>query len=135
MKGYNIAGEAIVINRELTELDRFVQDFLKILKKHCNHLIVSGFVSISSGRTRGTEDVDIIIPVMNKNIFNQLFDELTRNGFWCYQGDSASIVYDYIKELNNIRFARDNEIFPNMKVIPFNETKKVKMFEFNHPKK
>ena len=51
----------IVINRELTKLDLFVKDFLDILKKHASYLIVSGFVSISTGRTRGTEDIDVLI--------------------------------------------------------------------------
>lgn len=32
-KGYHMKGDVIVINRKLTELDKFVKDFLDILKK------------------------------------------------------------------------------------------------------
>ena len=38
-------------------------------------------------------------------------------------------------DLMSIRFARVNEMFPNMEFIPFDETKKAKFFEFNHPQK
>lgn len=134
-KGYHLDGSTIVINRELTELDFFVKNFLDVLKRHSDYLIVSGFVSISTGRTRGTEDVDVLVPVMDKDKFEKLFDDLQNKGFWCYQADSVEEVYPYILALQNIRFARVKEMFPNMEVIPINETKKTKFFEFKHPQK
>jgi len=136
MKGYELEGGVIVINRELTELDLFVKDFLKVLKKHSNYLIVSGFVSISTGRPRGTEDVDILVPVLEEEKFKELFLDLQENNFWCYQGDNAKEVYsDYVKEMVNIRFARKDEMFPNMEVVFINETRKAKYYEFTHPQK
>src|SRR3989338_2719321 len=134
-KGYHLEGDTIIINRESTKLDLFVKDFLDILKKHSDYLLVSGFVSISSGRTRGTEDVDILVPVMDKNTFEKLFKDLQKGGFWCYQADSAEEVYSYIKNLQNIRFARVKEMFPNMELIPITEKRKAKFFEFAHPQK
>ena len=136
MKGYYIEEGVIVINRDLTELDLFVKDFLKVLKKHADYLIVSGFVSIATGRPRGTEDVDILVPVLEEGKFKELFLDLQENNFWCYQGDNAKEVYsDYAKEMVNIRFARKNEMFPNMEVVFINETRKAKYYEFTHPQK
>jgi hypothetical protein len=132
-KTYSVEGNRIVIHRELMALDQFVKQFLDILKKHSDYLIVSGFVSISTGRSRGTEDVDILVPVVEKDTFTQLFKELEQNGFWCYQGSTAEEVYEYIVDLTCVRFARVGEMFPNMEVIPINKTKKVKYFEFTHP--
>ena len=134
-KGYFMEEDMIVINRELTELDKFVKDFLEVLKKHSDYLIVSGFVSICSGRTRATEDVDILVPAMNKENFEGLFNDLIKNNFWCYQGDSVEELYTYVENLNSIRFAKVNEMFPNMEVVFFNETKKAKFCEFNNPQK
>jgi len=134
-KGYSIEKEMIIINRELNQLDLFVKDFLNILKKYSDYLIVSGFVSISTGRTRGTEDVDILVPIMDREKFKELFRDLISNDFWCYQGDSYENVYDYIKNFDNIRFARKDEMFPNVEFIPINHTKKAKFFEFSHPQK
>ena len=134
-KGYYLEGDTIVINRELTKLDLFVKHFLDVLKKYADYLLVSGFVSISSGRTRGTEDVDVLVPVMGKEKFEKLFEALQKGGFWCYQGDSVEEVYPYIKEMSSIRFARVNEMFPNMEVIPITEKRKAKFFEFTPPQK
>ncbi len=132
-KGYYMEKDTIVINKKLTELDIFVMDFLDILKKYSDYLIVSGYVSICTGRTRGTEDVDVIVPVMDESKFKLLFSDLTKNGFWCYQGDDSKEIYQYIKQLSSIRFARVNELFPNMEFVPFDHTKKAKLFEFTHP--
>ena len=127
-KGYILEKGSIVIQRDLTELDNFARKFLDILKKHSDYLIVSGFVSICTGRARGTEDIDIIIPAMEKVKFIALFKDLDKNNFWCYQGDNPKDVYTYIKNLNSIRFAKTNEIFPNIELIPFDKAKKAKFF-------
>jgi hypothetical protein len=132
-RGFEMKEGKILINRELTDLDLFVKDFLEIVKKHCNYLIVSGFVSISTGRVRGTEDVDILIPLTDEKSFLSLFDDLIKNNFWCYQTEIPSEAYNYFKRFNNIRFARTGEMFPNMKVIPVTSEKKAKYFEFNNP--
>jgi hypothetical protein len=132
-KGYVVKNDIIIIQRDLTELDFFVKKFLDTLKKHTGYLVVSGFVSIASGRARGTEDVDILIPIMPEKEFSKLFNDLIQNGFWCYQGDTASEVYDNMKNLDSLRFAKHNEIFPNIELVPFDEKKKAKSFEFSNP--
>ncbi|HLD55772.1 MAG TPA: hypothetical protein VJB35_05925 [Candidatus Nanoarchaeia archaeon] len=135
MKGYFVKEDTIIINRDLNDLDLFVKDFLEILKKYCDYLIVSGFVSISTGRTRGTEDVDLLIKFPKKDVFEKLFLDLEKNNFWCYQGETIDAVYPYVKEMQSIRFARIGELFPNMEVIFIDLTKKAKSYEFNHPQK
>tara|TARA_Y100000034_G_scaffold31219_1_gene38199 strand:- start:1751 stop:2347 length:597 start_codon:yes stop_codon:yes gene_type:complete len=134
-KGYYIDGGTIVVNRELNKLDLFLKDFLEVLRGRSDYLVVSGFVSISTGRTRGTEDIDVLFPVMGKEDFGRLFGDLIKNGFWCYQGDSFEEVYEYVENMNNIRFARVDEMFPNIEFIPIDETKEAKFFEFSHPQK
>ncbi len=134
-KGYALEGDVIVIERELTDLDLFVKKFLDVLIRYSDYLVVSGFVSISTGRTRGTEDVDVIVPIISLEKFKELFSSLNQDGFWCYQGDSAEDCHDYIKDLSSIRFALKDKMFPNIELIPFNASKKAKQFEFTHPQK
>jgi len=134
-KAYKVEDDAIIINRDLTELDLFVRKFLEVLKKHSDYLIVSGFVSISTGRARGTEDIDVLVPIMDKSKFGSLLKELQNNGFWCYQGDKAEEVYGYVRNFSNVRFAKINEMYPNIEFVPIDETKKAKFFEFTHPQK
>jgi hypothetical protein len=134
-KGYILDKDVIVISRDLTDLDLFVKKFIDVLKKHADYLIVSGYVSISTGRIRGTEDIDVLVPVLNKDVFKNLFYDLEKNGFWCYQGDDYKEAYLYFKDMKNIRFAEVNKIFPNIEFVPINEKRKAKFFEFNHPQK
>jgi hypothetical protein len=49
-----------------TLLEEFAEDFCRILQKHSKYIIVSGFVAIAHGRTRGTEDIHVIIERITK---------------------------------------------------------------------
>ena len=133
MRAYSIEGDVIVLHRELTELDRFVKQFLDVLKKHSDYLIVSGYVSIATGRTRGTEDVDVLVPLISYDTFKEMFADTLKNGFWCYQGDTATEIYEYIKDKQRPRFARLNEMFPNIEFITIDETDNLQFFEFKNP--
>jgi len=64
-----------------------------------------------------------------------LFNELIKNKFWCYQGDTSDEVFSYVEAGESIRFAKDGEMFPNIEFIPVNESKKAKYFELTHPQK
>ena len=62
----------IEIDRELSDLDTFTIDFVKILKKYTKYVLVSGYVSILLGRSRSSEDVDIIIQKIDFSTFQNL---------------------------------------------------------------
>ena len=94
---------------------------------------MSGYISISTGRVRGTEDVDVLVPRMDEQTSNALFAEREKNGFWCYQATTAQEAYHYHEEMDSIRFAKKKEIFPNMELIPITPEKKAQWFEFTHP--
>lgn len=135
-KGYDLKDGVLIIEKDLTDLDFFVKNFLEVLKKHSDYLIVSGFVSISTGRTRATEDVDMLMPVPDEKQFNELFEDLIKNDFWCYQGENSKIIYeDYVKNKENIRFAKKDRMFPNMEIIFIDKTREAKFYEFTHPEK
>ncbi len=134
-EGYFVENNTIVINRELTELDLFVRDFLDILKKHSDYLVVSGFVSISTGRARGTEDIDVLVQKLDKEKFNELFKDILKNNWWCYQGDTLEEVWRYIEKGESVRFAKQEEMFPNIEFITVDKTKPAKYFELTHPQK
>ena len=53
-------------------LDKFCIDFCKIVERHTPYIIVSGFLAIASGRIRGTEDIDMIIPRLSPTLFSKL---------------------------------------------------------------
>jgi len=97
-------------------LDKFCEEFCAIVEKHCQYIIVSGFVAIASGRTRGTEDIDMIIEKVSFNIFKLLFNELTKYGFVCMQSSDINEVYSYLRENIPVRFTWKNKELPEMEV-------------------
>ena len=61
-----IGKRTIRLDKEINELDELVFKFVKILETYTSYVIVSGYVAILLGRDRGTEDIDIIIPKLDK---------------------------------------------------------------------
>ncbi len=97
-------------------LDEFAIRFCKIIEKYTYYIIVSGFVVISSGRIRGTEDIDMIIKPISKDIFKKLHEELLKNGFVCMQSDDPEEIYSYLKDKLSIRYTYKDLPLPEMEV-------------------
>lgn len=110
---YNKDKKEIVLNRELSELDKFVLDFLRILEKHFSYVIVSGYVSILLGRSRATEDVDLLIPNIDKLSFKNLWEDIHKNKFECLNTSNLEEAFDMWQE-HAIRFSKDSPL-PNIK--------------------
>ncbi len=105
----------IKLNKEINDLDRFVLDFVNILKKYTDYIIISGFISILFGRSRGTEDVDIIIPKVDKIKWREINTALLEK-FECLNCNDIDEVYSYLTEGLSVRFAKKGEIIPNMEI-------------------
>jgi len=106
----------IKIDKELSDLDLFVIDFLTILEKHIDYVLISGYISILLGRSRATEDVDVFIKKLSKEKFSKLYEDLKNNNFWCINSENIEEVYSYLKEGLAIRFSRRNQAIPNFEV-------------------
>lgn len=106
----------IKLDKILNDLDRFVLKFIKILEKHADYVIVSGYVSILFGRSRATEDIDVFIKELSKAEFDSLYGDLKDAGFWCLNAESTDEVHSYLKEGLSVRFADDGTAIPNFEV-------------------
>jgi hypothetical protein len=106
----------IKLNKELNDLDRFVIDFVKILDNNeIRYVLVSGYVSILFGRSRSSEDIDIIVEKISKNRFSVLWKELSKRNFECLNTDNFESAYDdYLLNRISIRFSIKNQPIPNM---------------------
>ncbi len=99
-----------------TILEKFVEDFVLIVEKYCKYVVVSGFVAISHGRTRGTEDIDMIIEKLSEHEFSMMHKNLLKNGFTCVQSDDVKDIYDYLKNKLSIRYVKNNTFVPEMEL-------------------
>lgn len=110
-----VNSKTIKLDKELNELDKFVLEFLKILKKYANYVIVSGYVSILFGRARATEDIDVLIHSITEKKFEEFWKEMEKK-FWCLNSTSSAHAFALLKENLSIRIARKNEIIPNIEL-------------------
>lgn len=102
-----------------TILDKFAEDFCEVIEKYCKYIICSGFVAIAHGRSRGTEDIDMIIEIIPKDIFIKMHEDLIKAGFVAVQSDNPQSLYeDYLKEGSSVRYVWKSEGFypPEMEV-------------------
>jgi|SRR3989338_3166688 len=98
-------------------LDKFCTEFCSIVEKHAKYIIVSGFVAIAAGRTRATEDIDMIVERMSKKTFNKLHHDLVAHGFVCMQSDVADELFDdYLTKKANVRYTYKDKHVPEMEV-------------------
>jgi hypothetical protein len=97
-------------------LDKFAEDFCKILEKYARYIIVSGFVAISHGRSRGTEDIDVIISKIDKDQFKKLHLDLEKNGFECMQSNNPEEIYKYLEAKISVRYTRKGNYLPEMEI-------------------
>lgn len=110
-----VSKDIIKIRRELSELDRFALDFIKVIKKQIDYVLVSGYVSILLGRARASEDIDLVVSPIGFETFTKVVDEIYEKGFYCLNADDKKEMYDYLtKEKVAIRFARKDTAIPNM---------------------
>ena len=86
-------------------LDEFALEFCKIVERHVKYIIVSGFVAISHGRRRTTEDIDMIIDRISYNKFMQLHEDLYSSGFHCLQSTKVEDIYEYLDVGDSIRYS------------------------------
>lgn len=103
----------------LTILDKFAEDFCRIVEKHCMYIICSGFVAIAHGRSRGTEDIDMIIERIPREKFVELHKDLIKEDFIAIQSDNPQSLYeDYLKKGSSVRYVWKSEGFfpPEMEV-------------------
>jgi len=104
------------INRLLSELDKKVLEFTRELKKRgLEYVIVSGYVAILTGRSRGTEDIDLIIEELSEEKTKEFAQELMDAGYRCINSEIGKI-YEMLEKDLAVRFAEKDTVIPNFKV-------------------
>jgi len=103
-------------DKKLSKLDKFVFDFIKLIKKEVKYVIISGYVAILFGRNRSSEDVDIFIEKIKFDKFNEIWNEITKD-FECINTFDVKNAYDnYLSEGLALRFAKKNTFIPNIEM-------------------
>jgi len=113
---YNKEKKEIILNRELSKLDKFVFDFIKVLEKYTDYVIISGYISILLGRARATEDIDLFMKRISKEKFSELYKELKNNNFFCLNAEKDDDIFSYLNDKLAVRFGKNNNPIPNFEI-------------------
>jgi hypothetical protein len=108
-----LSDDTLTVSRELSELDKDVLEFTQILDAcEVDYVIVSGYVAILTGRSRSTEDIDVILESLSEAETEQLVTELKDRGYW---GMAMPLdeMYSMLSEGSRIRIAEDGAMYPN----------------------
>lgn len=104
-------------SKQLTEVDRQVLIFVSLLNKlKIRYVIVSGYVAILFGRTRGTEDIDVFVEGMSREKFGRLFNLLKTKGYWILNTNQVDDAFDFLKSNLAIRIAKKDTVVPNFEI-------------------
>ena len=105
------------MKKELSALDIFVLDFVSVLDKlKIKYVIISGYVSILFGRSRSSEDIDVIIEKLNYDDFSRLWKELLHDFECIITADPKNAYDEYLMTKHAIRFSKKGIFMPNMEI-------------------
>jgi len=108
-----LSDDTLTVSRELSALDEDVLTFTQVLDD-CNvaYVIVSGYVAVLTGRSRSTEDIDVILESLSESETELLISELNERGYW---GMAMPLeeMYSMLSEGSRIRIAEEGEMYPN----------------------
>lgn len=103
MPAFEIRNNEITVNKEITKLDEFVIKLLSIIEKYTKYAIIGGYCSIFFGRGRATEDIGVFMEDIPYKKFEEMYDELTGEGYELTIDDPKSLYDDYLHDSLSIR--------------------------------
>jgi len=77
-------------------------------------VIVSGYIAIVFGRSRNTENVDIIIEKPSQTTFNVLWKDIMKRYECVNTSDPNEAYMEYLSQGCGIRFSQKGTIIPNI---------------------
>ncbi|NGM71335.1 hypothetical protein G6M89_20420 [Natronolimnobius sp. AArcel1] len=110
----------IRINRDLNALDVLAGDVSAALSEQgIEHVLVSGYMVVLMGRSRGTEDIDTLIGIsdISTETIEALADELENRGYWG-SAMPLSSMNEMFQHGDPIRVARDGKRIPSVELKP-----------------
>jgi len=109
-------GRVELRGKTLNALDKFVLAFSRILEKRVDYVIVGGYVAILFGRSRGTEDVDVIVRRVEHSEFLLLYNELRGKGYYFVNPGGPSELYRMLDGGLRARVTVEGTVIPNFKL-------------------
>ena len=116
MGGIELRDDHLFVDREPNDLDELAIRFTSILGDlTIEHVYVSGYVAILAGRSRATEDIDVLLERLDETTVTHLASRLEADGLW-----GPAMPLDSMNEMlsndEHIWVAREDELIPHLEV-------------------
>lgn len=106
----------LLLSRELSDLDQAVIEFCSVLDEcGIDYVIVSGYVAILTGRSRSTEDIDIILERMSASKLDKLAHSLDEHGYWGMAMPLTDLS-EMLSSDDRLRVAEEDQFYPNFEI-------------------
>jgi hypothetical protein len=116
MGGIRLTDDQLHVDREPNDLDDLAIEFSTILADlDVEHVFIAGYLAILTGRTRMTEDIDVIVEPLSESEVASLVEALEANDFW---GPAMPLdeMYGNLDAGTNIWVAPDGQTTPHLEV-------------------
>lgn len=116
MSGIEINDGVLTVERSPNQLDQLAIDVSSVLSElDIGHAFVAGYVAILAGRSRATEDIDVILEPLKETAAESLAESLSDAGFWG-SAMPLSDLHGMLSEGSNLRVAREGTVIPNVEL-------------------
>ena len=108
--------DGIHIDKEPNALDELILDLVEVLDAvGIDYAVVSGYVAVLFGRSRATEDIDVLVERFDEATAMEIAERLQDAGYW---GSAMPLdeMYDTLVDDLPIRVAEDGDIVPNLEL-------------------
>lgn len=106
----------VVIDKPLNDLDELLVGVGTVLDETgVQHAVVSGYVAVLFGRSRATEDIDVICDPFGRETADEVVERLRRAGYW---GSAMPLddAYETLADGLPVRIAEDGHRVPNVEL-------------------
>lgn len=114
MGGIELSDGELRVERAPNELDELAIAFSNILDDlDIQHVFVAGYLAILTGRSRSTEDIDVLLERIDRGTSEKLVDRLDDTGMW---GPAMPLddLHMMLSEGDNIWVAPDEQVIPHI---------------------
>lgn len=108
--------DTLSIARVPSALDEAVMEFTAVLDAlGVKYVIVSGYVVILTGRSRATEDVDVILEPLSDDRLDEMIEAFTDHGYY-----GMAMPFEefpaMLRDGERVRIAEEGQLYPNFEV-------------------
>lgn len=106
----------VVVDKPLNDLDELLVGVGSVLDENgVGHAVVGGYVAVLFGRSRATEDIDLLCEPFDRETADAVADGLRRAGYW---GSAMPLddLYETLADGVPVRIAEDGHRVPNVEL-------------------